>query len=405
MATLPHSLKQDIHVLHPLETQLSNLPTPEADAQQLSEALREQILLQAKAENGISFERFMSLALYSPGMGYYANGLDKFGPSGDFITAPQISPLFGKALANQCAETLSQLGAGDILEFGAGNGRLAADVLHHLSQTDRLPQRYMILEVSTGLRARQQRLLQAELPELMDRLVWLDRLPTAFTGLVIANELIDAMPVCRFRVDPRGLQEQFVVVEKNDLKLAWKPMLSAQLLRTVNERVEGYALAHGYESELNRQAVAWITALADIFERGLVLLIDYGYNGKTYYHAQRNRGTLQCHYRHRVHHDPLLWPGLQDITASVDFSALANAAGKCGFDRQAFTSQANFLLANGIEGYLTPMEVDQHQGLQDLQGLKRLILPNEMGESFKVLGLGKGITRVPTGFTLRNYSL
>ncbi|MEO5343432.1 MAG: SAM-dependent methyltransferase [Gammaproteobacteria bacterium SHHR-1] len=396
---------------HTQEAQLTQLPPPEPEALALSRQLLGQIRQAAGADGLLPFDRFMELALYAPGLGYYANGLETFGAAGDFITAPELSPLFGRCLARQTAEVLEAMGGGDVLEFGAGSGRLALDLLAELDRLGQLPRRYCILELSARLRAQQQALLGRQRPDLYPRLNWLERLPEGFCGVMLANEVVDAMPVSRFCLPPPTPAaapmppplEQFVDLRRDAPQLCWRPLTSPGLAEPLTHLTRRYRLAAGYESEINLRAGAWLEALGQSLRRGLLLIIDYGYNGQEFYHPQRRQGSLICHYRHRAHDDPLLWPGLQDISANVDFSALAEAASAAGFDSQAFTSQAYFLLANGIQQLIEP--ADGPRRVVDLQAVKQLTLPNEMGERFKVLGLGKGLDRLPQGFALRSYAL
>lgn len=389
-----------------LQSTLESLPEPSPEEQHHSEMLGQHILDQIHSANGkIPFDRYMELALYTPHLGYYSSDLQKFGEQGDFITAPEISPMFGYCIAHQCAETLDHLKGGDILEFGAGSGRLAADILTRLASMDQLPDHYMILELSAHLRQRQKTLLEAEHPDLMARIHWIETLPTGFSGMVVANEVIDAMPVSRFRYHQGSIYEQYVSHNRGSFQSAWEPAQSTNLVDRVTSLCEKHKLPDDYESEVNLRAEAWIKALADSLLQGLVLLIDYGYSSREYYHPQRNRGTLNCHYRHRAHPDPFIWPGLQDITSQVDFSSLDTAAMAYGFEHSAFTNQAFFLLGLGLEGLLGESDLDPQQHLQRLQAVKRLTLPNEMGERFKVLGLGKGLKHPPSGFALHRLPL
>lgn len=396
-------------LLAALESSLGTLPSPDSDARAVSAALLERILEEMARHAGLlPFDRYMELALYAPGLGYYSNDLRKFGEGGDFITAPELSPLFGGCIANQCLEVLHRLGGGDILEFGAGSGRLAADILTGLDRLGHLPHRYVILELSAGLRQRQQELLGREVPHLAGRIEWLDRLPEQFRGVVIANEVLDAMPVHRFRVGDDGIQEQFVRWDGDRLATDWGKPHSHLLDRVAGVLIERYRLPAGYESEANLRATSWINELARCLDCGLVLLIDYGYNGREFYHPQRDRGTLICHYRHRVHSDPLTLPGLQDITANVDFTAIAEAGLASGFDQVAFTSQAWFLMGSGLEQQLAELPGfadDPRAHMRHLQAVKRLTLPNEMGERFKVLGLAKGIGTLSSGLVFHNLPL
>lgn len=392
-----------------LESTLNQLPPPEPEALALSHRLQERIVGEMEGNGGcIPFDRYMELALYAPGLGYYSNGLRKFGEAGDFVTAPEISPLFGGCIAGQCLEVMDQIGECDILEFGAGSGRLAADILTGLDRLGHLPRRYCILELSAALRQRQQALLEQELPHLAGRVQWLDGLPERFSGVLIANEVIDAMPVQRFRLSEQSVQEQFLRWDGDRLQFLWDEPQTQGLAQAVERLRAHHGLPPGYESEINLRARAWIGELASCLRQGLVLLIDYGYSGREFYHPQRDRGTLICHYRHRVHDDPFILPGLQDITANVDFTALAEAGETAGFERIAFTSQAWFLLGGGLERLLAQLpgfEQDPRRHLSQLQAVKRLTLPNEMGERFKVLGMAKGLKSLPAGLAFHSQPL
>jgi SAM-dependent MidA family methyltransferase len=357
-----------------------------------------------QAGGRIPFDRFMELALYAPGLGYYVAGSRKFGEAGDFVTAPELSPLFAQCLARQAREVLSALDGGEILEFGAGSGVLAADMLAELERLDALPARYLIMEVSPELKERQKQTLAQRVPELLSRVVWLEHLPKQFAGLVVANELLDAMPVSRFRVTAGGIEECFVEQDEAGLKEAFAvpqtPGL-AQAVERLGTAVGG--LAEGYVSEINLRQSSWLRALAGMMDRGAVLLIDYGYSRGEYYHSQRSIGTLMCHYRHRVHPDPFRWVGLQDITSYVDFSAVAEVAVEAGFDLAGYTTQAHFLMASGLGELIAasdPNDLAVHMEL--VQGVKRLTLPSEMGERFKVIGLVKTMDINLSGFNLLN---
>lgn len=383
-----------------------SLPVPDPDALAHSRKLTGQIIQEIEQSGGrLPFDRYMELCLYAPGLGYYSGGLRKFGESGDFVTAPEVSPVFARCLSRQCRQVLAELGGGDLLEFGAGSGRLAVDMLRELDHLGQLPDRYIILEVSAELRDRQSRTLQKELPELADRVHWLDRLPDAgFRGVVIANELLDAMPVHRFRIEGDRILEQHARLrEGQGIVPSWGPC-SDPLESAVRHLLEsdGGGL-DDYESEINLRAAPWVRALAQRIQAGLILLIDYGYARDEYYHPRRSRGTLMCHYRHRAHPDPMLMPGLQDITAHVDFTRVAVAALKSGLNVCGYTSQAFFLMGCGLDRLISesnPENVRSHMEL--VQGVKRLTLPTEMGERFKVLGLSRGLKEAPMGFSIRD---
>jgi len=384
---------------------LNVLPEPDRESRRQSERLLELIADCAGQTDGrLSFDRFMELSLYAPGLGYYSAGSRKFGEQGDFVTAPETSAVFARCLARQCRQVLNEIGGGDVLEFGAGSGVLAADLLEELETQGCLPDRYLIVDVSPDLKARQRALLQQRLPALMERIHWLDGFPEQdFDGLVIANEVLDAMPVHRFKIDREGVLEQYVEIADGRLSTTWAEA-SAMLAALVKSlRVDGEGLSIGFESELNLRADPWLRALSERFRRGMMLIIDYGYNRAEYYHPQRDRGTMMCHYRHRAHQDPLFHPGLQDITAHVDFTGLAEAALGAGLAVCGYTTQAFFLMGCGLQQLLSesdPEDVQRHLLL--MQGVKRLTLPSEMGERFKVLGLSRGLETQPIGFSLQD---
>ena len=368
-----------------------------------SRRLAARIRAEAAASGGsLPFDRFMELALYAPGLGYYVAGATKFGPGGDFITAPDLSPLFGLCLARQCQEVLMALGGGEILELGAGNGELAAQILEGLKGADCLPRRYLILEPGAELRERQRDLLAARHPGLIDRVHWLTGLPATFTGVMVANEVMDAMPVSRFRIDAEGQPAEYRVrppatAEEQD----WAEMLAppenpALALAVAGLQARGLVRMPGYVSEVNLSLGPWMGALAASLRQGLLLLIDYGYEETDYYRAERSMGTLVCHYRHQAHGDPYAHLGLQDITAHVDFSAVARAGQAAGLELAGYTTQAHFLLALGLDELLLERlngtEVGGDAGLKLVLGAKQLVLPAAMGERFRVLGLAKGLT-------------
>jgi SAM-dependent MidA family methyltransferase len=388
-------------------TNVQRLPTPDKTAQTVSDKLLKQIRRAIdQSSHGIPFDHFMEMALYAPGLGYYVAGSRKFGETGDFITAPQVSPLFAQCMARQAAPVLEQLGQGDVLEFGAGTGLLAADMLLELERLGRLPRYYAILEVSPELQMRQRETLQQRAPHLIDRVLWIGRMPDAFDGFVVANELLDAMPVSRFRIGKGGVEESFVSYGDSGLEEHFLEVETPRLATAVEQLCCAVGeLPTGYVSEINLRQASWLQALANSLRRGAVILVDYGYSAREYYHAQRARGTLMCHYRHRAHADPFRWVGLQDITSYVDFSAVARVALEADFHLSGYTTQAHFLLANGLDALLAdsdPTDVAQHMAL--MQGVKRLTLPSEMGERFKVLGLLKGIKMKLQGFSLRDFS-
>jgi len=373
-------------------------PTPgeQAVSEQLTGLIRAQIV---EAGGAISFARFMELALYTPQLGYYSAGQHKFGVAGDFITAPELGPVFAQCLARQCVQILAALPQGDILEAGAGSCALAVQLLLELERLGQLPAHYFILEISSALRARQQALFAKQAAHLLARVQWLDKLPSAgFRGIVFGNELLDAMPVERFRVDAEGIAELQVGWQEN--RFVWYETRANNALR---DRATTLGLAEGYVSEVGFAAEGWVRSVADILEQGVLLLVDYGFPAHEYYHPQRAAGTLMCHYRHRAHDDPLLLVGLQDITAHVDFSAIARAGTGSGLSLLGYISQALFLLGCGLDDIATQInQSDARTYLQFTNAVKKLTLPQEMGELFKVIALGRGIEMSLAGFRLQN---
>lgn len=380
------------------------LPKPDPYAAEHSARLTERIHTAiAQAGGQLAFDRYMAMALYEPGLGYYSAGQPRFGSAGDFTTAPLVSTLFSRTLAYQVAELLEALGGGVVLELGAGLGRMAADLLSELERLGYLPERYLILEISAAQRQEQAQTIAQRIPGLRQRVQWLDRLPgTPLRGVILANEVMDALPAKRFQVDPDGLQEQLVAVGE-DADLTWtlapaEPALSAAVASIEAEL--GTRLPPGYVSEWNPRLAPWLASLADILEAGAALLIDYGYPRTEYYHRQRCMGTLLCHYRHRVHDDPLALPGLQDITAFVDFSLAARAGVEAGLELLGFATQTHFLLGAGLPRLLEAEAArDPNQAVELTQQAKTLLFPNQMGECYKVLALGRGIQTALKGFT------
>ncbi len=383
---------------------LRELPKPDPAAQAQSEALIQRIHTAIEKVGGkLPFARYMEMALYEPGLGYYSAGSTKFGEAGDFVTAPEISPLFSRCVARQAHQVLAALGEGDILELGAGSGVMAAEILLELARGERMPERYLILESSADLRDRQRHTIERAAPEHLARVYWLDSLPeTPIRGVVLANEVLDAMPVHRFSITEHGAQELYVAWQ-DERFVALEGELSSQPLTAALQPIIT-TLAPSYHSEINLFAPAWINSLAAVLEQGLLLSFDYGFPRAEYYHPQRYMGTLMCHYRHRAHDDPFVYPGLQDITAHVDFTAVAKAGVAAGFDLAGYTTQSAFLLASGITAFAEDTDyADTAQHLATVQALKRLTLPSEMGELFKAIALSKGLQQDWLGFALADH--
>lgn len=362
----------------------------------LLERIREQII----QKGYLSFTDFMQQALYTPNIGYYTSGLQKFGAGGDFITAPELSPLFGFSLANQCEQILKVLDNPIVFEFGAGSGRLCVDILTQLEKLNCLPTQYHILELSAHLKQRQKALILRELPHLFDRVHWLSAWPvTPFNGVVIANEVLDAMPVTRFLQTSDGLFESVIVINQNDeLAERFVPCVNQALLTHVNHCLS--CDLYPYQSEVNILIDDWLKQCFSMMNKGALFLIDYGYPRHEFYHPDRNQGTLMCHYQHRAHTNPLIHIGKQDITSHVDFTHVAEASVAAGFHVAGFTNQASFLLANGLLSFLSNMA--ENEGIHAQQAVKMLIQPNEMGELFKVIGLTKSLNVSLHGFLLQD---
>ena len=379
------------------------LPIPDA----LSAAHCEEVtaFIRRQVENcggSISFAEFMQHALYAPGLGYYAAGSTKFGAAGDFVTAPEVSGVFGHVVARQCAEVLEQVDGGAVLEFGAGSGKLAADVLARLRTLDSLPVAYRILEVSADLRERQETYLNQHLPELVHLVSWIDSPPIGHRGVILANEVLDALPIERFMRRGSDIVQQRVGATPDGFVFTESP--APGLLESAVLEIEadlGESLLDGYVSEICLAVPDWIARLGAGLDDGIAFLFDYGVSRSEYYAAERSDGWLRCHFRHHAHNDPLVFPGIQDLTAWVDFTRVAAAAVNVGFDVVGYSAQAQFLMSGGLEaemsGFTTlPLEAQ----LELSQQVKTLTLPGEMGEHFKCMALRKGNCRTPSAFTL-----
>ena len=375
-------------------------PEEEAHARAVAALIRERI---HEAGGWLSFERFMDLALYAPGLGYYSAGSVKLGPGGDFVTAPEVSDLFSRCVARQCAQVLER--GGEILELGAGTGRMAAIILETLAAGGALPERYAILEVSADLAERQRRRLDRLAPELRERVVWLERLPERpIRGVILANEVLDALPCRRFTFSGGQVRELGVAAQGNPPLIIERQGMPDEALSSAVSSLLGelpQPLPEGYTSELCLRVSPWIGGMGACLERGLLLLLDYGLPRSHYYHPQRTSGTLRCHFRHRVHDDPTINIGLQDITAWVDFTRVAEAAVDCGLEVSGFATQAAFLLALGIEQDVAAV-TDPLARARLAGEAQRLLLPGEMGEAFKVMALARGLDQELRGFSLQD---
>jgi SAM-dependent MidA family methyltransferase len=371
-----------------------NLPEPGRDAREHSArvvaAIREAI---AQSGGWISFARYMELALYAPGLGYYMAGARKLGADGDFITAPEMSDLYGHALAQQVREVLSR-SADAVLEIGAGSGALAASLLAELERLDALPVRYLILELSPELRRRSRDTLAARMPHLLERIAWLNQLPPSFSGCILGNEVLDAMPASLFCRRGGVLCERGVAISGDHFTWQERPV-DETLARTVGRLFPD----EDYCSELHLHAQSFIRTLGGVLQRGIALFIDYGFPRHEYYHPQRTGGTLRCHYRHRAHDDAFHLPGLQDITTHIDFTAMAEAAIAGGLDILGYANQAQFLINCGITEMIGRTNPDAAGRYLPLAAqVQKLTSPAEMGELFKVMALGRNVEEPLLGF-------
>lgn len=385
-----------------------SLPEPASDALQHSQNLIDAIHKEIIENNGaITFRRYMEMALYEPGLGYYVAGTHKIGEQGDFVTAPEISPLFSQCIGKQCSEVIKTLKANtnnslqsnrvDILELGAGTGQMAAEILLSLETIQQLPDTYYILDLSPDLKQRQLKTIKSLAPHLLEHIIWLTDLPVDFSGIILGNEVLDAMPVDIFTLLKEKVFEHHVIWEDEKLVEQLKPARKA--LEDAVNKLKIPADVTPYTSEINPNIDGWLESLSHCLKRGIILLADYGYPRQEYYLHERNKGTLICHYQHKVNEAPLYYPGLQDITASVDFTSIAEAADKCHLTVAGFTSQASFLANTDLE-YFFKEALNKAPNKQYLlaQQVRLLSLPSEMGERFKFIALSKAYNHKVMGF-------
>ncbi|WP_423908437.1 class I SAM-dependent methyltransferase [Candidatus Spongiihabitans sp.] len=381
----------------------------------LSNVIRECI---EQNDGWISFEQFMGLALYAPGLGYYSARSEKIGADGDFITAPLLGKQFAGCLARQCNEIIKNLAADQlttITEFGAGTGQFALDFLIHLDSLGRLPDRYLIIETSADLKQRQKQLIETSGTEYLDIIKWAHAIPeTGISGVIIANELLDALPVMRFQIDGSGQAKELGVSIIDD-RFDWK-VSTHSIPEVLQQRLSQYSLPPGYQSEIGRQAEGWVRTIGEKLISGVMILIDYGFPQAEFYHWDRDQGTLMCHYQHIAHDNPFYFPGIQDITSHVDFSAITAAGHDADLQVMGYCGQGGFLLSLGL---LENFEAIQNNATQNntaanphsisrshtlAQEIKKLTLPHQMGELFKVIALAKNYPGQLSGFTMQNHS-
>jgi SAM-dependent MidA family methyltransferase len=375
---------------------MSSLPAPSPEALAHSDLLARLIRDEIQAAGGwLPFDRYMSLALYAPGYGYYSAGLEKFGEGGDFVTAPEISPLFGRCIARQAAQVLTKTG-GSILELGAGSGRLVVDMLTELDRLGRLPDQYLIMEISAPLRETQKCLANSSLPlHLSQKIVWLETLPQTFAGLVLGNEVLDALPVHLVAWHEKDISERGVAMENGRFVWCDQPLTHGPLFDVAS----ALQMPPGHVSEINPAASGMMASLTQMLVHGVILMLDYGFPRREFYHPQRDRGTLMCHYRQHAHDDPFFCPGLQDITSHVDFTAIAEAAVAQGATLMGYTGQAQFLINCGITDFLAEISPANMAAYLPLAAqAQKPLSPAEMGELFKVIALGKAFNEPLAGF-------
>ena len=383
------------------QNQQLELPTPpEADLRKVEPLL--DFIATEMANNGgrLSFERFMEIALYTPALGYYTSANNIFGGEGDFITAPELTPLFSRCIARQICQAMAEIDSAiSVLEFGAGAGTMAIDILKELQVLDSLPSNYYIVEISPLLQQRQREKIVEQLPHLLDRVSWVKEVPDEFVGIIVGNEILDAIPPQRIRFNPDG-NHQELYVELKDNRFCW---VAGEITdsRIFENYRENFIVP--YETEVNLEAMDWIAGIAHKLKQGVILLIDYGYEEKEFYRPERHKGTLMCHYKHLAHENALIHVGLQDITSHVNFTQIAEAAFGNGLSVLGFTNQTYFLISCGLESLLTNIDINNtKQFLKETQPVKQLILPDEMGELFKVIAFGKNFSQPLLGFSMNN---
>lgn len=388
----------------PPEARAFELPPPDGDALEHSGRVIAFVRAEIERAGGwTAFADYMQAVLYAPGLGYYAAGARKFGASGDFVTAPELTPLFGQALASSLAPVVRSVADAEVIELGPGTGRLAADVLQALAARDSLPQRYCLLEVSPDLRERQRALLETEVPELMPRIAWLDRVPARWRGVVLANEVLDAVPPhVIVRSGSSWFERGVALATDGTLVLADRPLDSGSLRSLAQRR---FPVSGDYASEINLAAEALVMSLARHCERGALYIVDYGYPASEYYHPERAQGTVMVHYRHRSLTDPLFHPGLADVTSHVDFSAIAHAGVAGGMSVAGYSTQAAFLVEAGIAAALARVGDPRSPGyIRAAAAIQTLVSPAEMGERFKVLAMVRELPAEIDGFTRHDQS-
>lgn len=379
------------------------LPEPCDIAKEHSEKLVDFIknLIKGSPNNWISFKDYMNACLYAEKLGYYVAGLEKIGKDGDFITAPEISNFFGFTIANSFSKILKEKQNFNILEFGAGSGKLAFDILTRLDELNSLPLKYYILDVSPDLKHKQKDLFTKLPKKIQERIIFLETLPEKFDGIILANEVIDAMPINLFELDIETKNISEIGISLSNLNLELNLDSNTSLIDNIKENILRHLdldilkknKVSKYLIEYNNEANLWINTISNILNSGLIYLIDYGFNKQEYYHHDRYQGTLQCHYKHHVHSNPLWFPGLQDITAHVDFNSIASIAFDNNCEIEAYISQGHFLILNNIQDFLNNEKLDSTLRIKKAQEIKKLTMPHEMGDIFKFLIISKNLDK------------
>jgi len=377
---------------------VNSLPLPDQDALEHSGKVKQCLLDKIAVTESIPFTEFMNTVLYEPGLGYYSAGSTKLGEEGDFITAPEISSLFSQSLAQAILPALESIENCSILEVGAGSGKMAVAILEHLRHLDILPTHYYILELSADLRLRQKSLIEEKIPELCDKIIWLDNFPDNLNAIVIANELLDAMPVVRFKKELDDIAIEYVSEKDGEFHYNYSHD-DNEIYKRAKKRVQEIEeicgeFEDGFISEINFNAEDWLASIEEKLTTGVIVLIDYGYPQHEYYHPQRNKGTLNCFYRHRHHSNPFLYPGLQDLTAHIDFTAIADSGVNNNLNLIGYTSQSSFLFGAGIAQLAEKRSAkfaddDIVSQIEMANEVKKLTMPYEMGEIVKVIGFSK----------------
>ncbi len=365
------------------------------------------LLTQAMAKHGghITFDEFMHIAMFAPGRGYYDSMNRIFGDGGDFTTAPEISPLFGQCIAQQIMQIMEHMGQTDVLEFGAGSGILAETILLELDKHERLPQTYYIHDISPSLRKRQFTRLQTNIPQLLHKVEWLNDIPTRFDGIMLGNEVLDALPVHRVIFRRNRRYTEIYVTEKNGrLVLEEGPLSSVELQHEMDRITQLWPdIADGYQSEINLGVKRWVAQVSQALGKGMILLIDYGFTRKEYYQPSNHKGNLMCYFQHHAHSNTMLYPGVQDVTCHVNFSLVAEAFQDQGLNIAGYTNQGFFLAGCGLEALYQQQDTqDEEKFLRLTRGIEQLIMPTAMGETFKVIGVTKNITQDTIGFSVSN---